>query len=106
MKFSTIYEKAKKNLKSKDDSGYEDTLSELNPEDFEKFLKVNKLPYDEVDYNTFGDILIKTEEPHNVYEALIDVESLENHSIVNKAADNLVQVRIKQTQDFDDEAII
>lgn len=76
-------------------SDYEDTLSSLNKKEMQKFLKSADLPYDSVDFNTFGDIVIKTEDPHKVHDILIGVDQLEGYTIRNNASDNEVTVKSK-----------
>jgi hypothetical protein len=109
MKFQELYKSIIKRLqegKDENESDYESTLSTLNKDEFEKFMKKAELPYNSIDYNTFGDILIKTPDPHKVYDILIGVEDLEAYNVTNKAEDDLIIVHAGEKSVTDDDAVL
>ena len=96
-KFDTIVESV-----PNEDGGstdYEDTLSTLNKKEMIKFLKSADLPYDSVDFKTFGDIVIKISDCNEVHDILIGVDQLEGYTIRNNASDNEVTVKAKLEKD-------
>ena len=100
MKFQAVYESALARLHEADkESDYEKTLGTLDKAAMKKFLKKADLSYKSIDYNTFGDILIKTDDPQKVHDILNGVGQLERFTITLSTKDGEVKIKSEEKEE-------